>query len=114
MNTPTPRTDAETYGVEGTAEGSTEEYKVGPRLIHVSADFARTLERELIETERLRFGADADRRQLRVELDRERAKVRTLREALLRIAYVNGCGVPKYTTDAEQARAALAATEDKP
>ena len=47
MNTPTPRTDAQAYGVEGVAEGSTEEYRVGPRLIHVSAEHARTLEREL-------------------------------------------------------------------
>ena len=49
MSTPTPRTDAQAYGVEGTAEGSTDEYRVGPRLIHVSAVFARTLERELAE-----------------------------------------------------------------
>jgi hypothetical protein len=31
-------------------------------------DLARTLERELTETERLRFGADADRRRLRAQL----------------------------------------------
>jgi hypothetical protein len=51
---PTPRTDAaivllcDLHGVE--------------------IDFARTLERELAETERLRFSADADRRRLRCEL----------------------------------------------
>jgi hypothetical protein len=36
----------------------------------VYADFARTLERELTETERLRFGADADRRRLSAEVER--------------------------------------------
>jgi hypothetical protein len=40
----------------------------------VYADFARTLERELAETERLRFGADADRRQLRCDLSDAKAE----------------------------------------
>jgi cell division protein FtsB len=58
---PTPRTDAaivllcDLHGVE--------------------IDFARTLERELTETERLRFGADADRRQLRCELAAAKAEL---------------------------------------
>jgi hypothetical protein len=60
---PTPRTDAaivllcDLHGVE--------------------IDFARTLERELAETERLRFGADADRRRLRAEVERLRECVST-------------------------------------
>ena len=37
-------------------------------------DFARTLERELTETERLRFGADADRRRLRCDLSDAKAE----------------------------------------
>ena len=37
-------------------------------------DLARTLERELTETERLRFGADADRRQLRCDLSDAKAE----------------------------------------
>jgi hypothetical protein len=37
---------------------------------YVEADLARTLERELAETERLRFSADADRRRLRAEVER--------------------------------------------
>jgi hypothetical protein len=53
-NQPTPRTDAELYPMNG--------------VDIVWPEFARTLERELAETERLRFGADADRRQLRCEL----------------------------------------------
>ena len=50
----TPRTDAELYPMNG--------------VDIVWPEFARTLERELAETERLRFGADADRRRLRCEL----------------------------------------------
>jgi hypothetical protein len=42
----------------------------------VPVDFARTLERELTETERLRFGADADRRRLRAEVERLTANQR--------------------------------------
>jgi len=37
-------------------------------------DLARILERELAETERLRFGADADRRQLRCDLSDAKAE----------------------------------------
>jgi hypothetical protein len=61
---PTPRTDAaivllcDLHGVE--------------------IDFARTLERELTETERLRFGADADRRRLRCELAAAKAECEEL------------------------------------
>jgi hypothetical protein len=62
--TPTPRTDAaivllcDLHGVE--------------------IDFARTLERELAETERLRFGADADRRRLRADVERWQGTAATM------------------------------------
>jgi hypothetical protein len=52
----TPRTDAELYPMNG--------------VDIVWPEFARILERELAETERLRFGADADRRRLRAEVER--------------------------------------------
>jgi chromosome segregation ATPase len=42
-------------------------------------EFARTLERELAETERLRFGADADRRRLRCELSDAKAECERLK-----------------------------------
>ena len=52
--TATPRTDAALYPMNG--------------VDIVWPEFARILETELAETERLRFGADADRRQLRCDL----------------------------------------------
>jgi hypothetical protein len=55
---PTPRTNAIAH--RGYPE---------PAYIVEMTDLARTLERELIETERLRFGADADRRRLRALSD---------------------------------------------
>jgi hypothetical protein len=59
---PTPRTDA--IAIRGASTAF-------PRASYfVDSDFARTLERELAETERLRFGADADRRRLRAEVER--------------------------------------------
>ena len=54
---PTPRTNAIAH--RGYPE---------PAYIVEMTDLARTLERELTETERLRFGADADRRRLRAQL----------------------------------------------
>ena len=56
---PTPRTNAIAH--RGYPE---------PSYIVEMTDLARTLERELTETERLRFGADADRRRLRAEVER--------------------------------------------
>jgi len=56
---PTPRTNAIAH--RGYPE---------PAYIVEMTDLARTLERELTETERLRFGADADRRRLRAEVER--------------------------------------------
>ena len=59
---PTPRTDA--IAIRGASTAF-------PRASYfVDSDFARTLERELAETERLRFGADADRRRIRAEVER--------------------------------------------
>jgi hypothetical protein len=60
LEQPTPRTDAALYPMNG--------------VDIVWPDFARTLERELTETERQRFGADADRRQLRCELSAAKAE----------------------------------------
>jgi hypothetical protein len=54
--TATPRTDAALYPMNG--------------VDIVWPEFARILETELAETERLRFGADADRRRLRAEVER--------------------------------------------
>lgn len=57
MSTPTPRTDE----ARRTDSGET-----GPLL-----DEMEVLERELAATERLRFGADADRRRLRAEVEQK-------------------------------------------
>jgi hypothetical protein len=138
MSTPTPRTDAQAYGVEGTAEGSTEEYRVGPRLIHVSADFARTLERELHESRnaerlaRVQLGNERARlddllsinstgaarlAHATAQLKAERQKVRTLRLACERIVEQwdkNHDAAPFHAGNVmySRASAALAATED--
>jgi hypothetical protein len=61
--TPTPRTDEAVRLYRFLGKGPLE-------LEGRFADLARTLERELTETERLRFGADADRRRLRAEVER--------------------------------------------
>jgi len=60
---PTPRTNAIAH--RGYPE---------PAYIVEMTDLARILERELAETERLRFGADADRRQLRCDLSDAKAE----------------------------------------
>jgi hypothetical protein len=62
---PTPRTDA---------AASESDCGIDSFGKAVPAFFARTLERELAETERLRFGADADRRQLRCDLSDAKAE----------------------------------------
>jgi hypothetical protein len=69
----TPRTDAELYPMNG--------------VDIVWPEFARTLERELAETERLRFGADADRRRLRAEVERLTTKIGNQAD---RIRYLEG------------------------
>jgi hypothetical protein len=75
-------------------------------------DLARTLERELAETERLRFGADADRRRLRAEVERLTAKIGNQAD---RIRYLEGAtnhatGTPlsQAIARAEKAEAELA------
>ena len=99
MSTPTPRTDAQAYGVEGTAEGSTEEYRVGPRLIHVSADFARTLERELHESRNAE-------RLARVQLGNERARLDDLLS-------INATGAARLAHERERSRLLLAAMKER-
>jgi hypothetical protein len=75
-------------------------------------EFARILERELAETERLRFGADADRRRLRAEVERLTTKIGNQAD---RIRYLEGAinhatGTPlsKAIARAEKAEAELA------
>jgi peptidoglycan/xylan/chitin deacetylase (PgdA/CDA1 family) len=68
----------------------------------VPVDFARTLERELAETERLRFGADADRRRLRAFSDQ-------LSDNLSAV----GAAYNAEKARAEKAEAALAAEREK-
>jgi hypothetical protein len=75
-------------------------------------DLARTLERELTETERQRFGADADRRRLRAEVERLTAKIGNQAD---RIRYLEGAtnhatGTPlsQAIARAEKAEAELA------
>ena len=85
MNTPTPRTDAEVVFPSCNDSSDTSH----PQGTHVTADFARELERELAI---------------------ERAKVKVLREAC--------CEIERYAIEGSEnerlLRAALAATEDKP
>ena len=66
MSTPTPRTDA---AWAKTFEDDEDQCRAGNAAIDMRDECA-TLERELTETERLRFGADADRRRLRAEVER--------------------------------------------
>lgn len=115
---PTPRTDA---AVKLT-------FAAGHNT--VCPNFARTLERELTETERLRFGADADRRRLRAEVERwelafqeQYARAEKAGAALAFIAENGGttheteCGTIACNGSwcAEQARAAIdAARKEQP
>ena len=77
----------------------------------------RTLERELTHAREINAGSEANVAFLRGELERERAKVRTLRSAMTRLIdvgeefYDMDCG-PTGAPTIEAARAALAATED--
>jgi len=84
---------------------------------YVEADLARTLERELTETERLRFGADADRRRLRTEVERLKGWfadphalhahcLRTLTEG--QIAHLFGERMTEIVNRAEKAEAEIA------
>jgi FtsZ-binding cell division protein ZapB len=60
---PTPRTDAIDTYIRTRNDYTKTDHEVW-------REHARTLERELTETERQRFGADADRRRLRAEVER--------------------------------------------
>lgn len=74
-------------------------------------EFARTLERELAATERLRFGADADRRRLRAEV--ERLKTCGITElAAINPSVADYC--KHWEARAEKAEAALAAIKGTP
>jgi hypothetical protein len=64
---PTPRTDAAYFATGATMYSLAGEMKL--------------IERELTETERLRFGADADRRRLRCELTAAKAECERLKAA---------------------------------
>jgi hypothetical protein len=61
---PTPRTDAAYFAIVATMYSLAGEMKL--------------LERELTETERQRFGADADRRRLRAEVERWKTVAATM------------------------------------
>lgn len=73
---PTPRVDAEVERLRRLRYHETPQ--INPQ---VGADFARTLEKQLAETERLRFEADAARRQLRCELSSWKACAERLAKA---------------------------------
>lgn len=77
----------------------------------VSAEFAQELERELAKTERLRFGADATRRQQRCELDALRAENERLKAEVTNwishCACDNPCNDPEPWTTAGRAISAL-------
>jgi chromosome segregation ATPase len=78
-------------------------------------EFARTLERELAETERLRFGADADRRRLRCELSAAKAECERSKFALVEWeAKERGWSkaVEKDAAELARLRAQLAAIEE--
>jgi hypothetical protein len=97
---PTPRTDAlqapAPYGNYFSASAS--DFR----------DLARTLERELTETERLRFGADADRRRLRAEVERLNDCCDELHYIIDNAGYPSGKDYADMTARAEKAEAALA------
>jgi hypothetical protein len=109
---PTPRTDAECiqiYQEDVTGCSNAIDY--------VPASVARTLETELTKTERLRFGADADRRRLRAEVERLKEWLadphnlhahclRTLTEG--QIAHLFGERMTEIVNRAEKAEAELA------
>ena len=79
MSTPITQSALDAFKARAVFKGATESDLV-EGLTDLVASMAR-VEHELAKTERLRFGADADRRQLRAELERERTKARLLRDA---------------------------------
>jgi hypothetical protein len=107
-NQPTPRTNA---AWAKTFESELNQFWSG-NAANQMRDECEKLERELTETERLRFGADADRRRLRAEVERLTAKIGNQAD---RIRYLEGAtnhatGTPlsQAIARAEKAEAALA------
>jgi fused signal recognition particle receptor len=107
-NQPTPRTNA---AWAKTFESELNQFWSG-NAANQMRDECEKLERELTETERLRFGADADRRRLRAEVERLTAKIGNQAD---RIRYLEGAtnhatGTPlsKAIARAEKAEAAFA------
>ena len=107
-NQPTPRTNA---AWAKTFESELNQFWSG-NAANQMRDECEKLERELTETERLRFGADADRRRLRAEVERLTTKIGNQAD---RIRYLEGAinhatGTPlsKAIARAEKAEAAFA------
>jgi len=107
-NQPTPRTNA---AWAKTFESELNQFWSG-NAANQMRDECEKLERELTETERLRFGADADRRRLRAEVERLTAKIGNQAD---RIRYLEGAtnhatGTPlsQAIARAEKAEAELA------
>jgi hypothetical protein len=107
-NQPTPRTNA---AWAKTFESELNQFWSG-NAANQMRDECEKLELELTETERLRFGADADRRRLRAEVERLTTKIGNQAD---RIRYLEGAtnhatGTPlsKAIARAEKAEAELA------
>lgn len=107
MSTPTPRTDKLSVSLLR---------KTFLTSYVAMKEHACTLERELTHAREINAGSEANVAFLREELERERAKVRTLREACESICEEWGCNhnVPFLAGSnmEKHATAALAATED--
>ena len=108
MNTPTPRTDKLSVSLLR---------KTFLTSYVAMKEHACTLERELTHAREINAGSEANVAFLREELERERAKVRTLREACERIEEQwdkNHSANPFHAGNVMQSHAmrALAETED--
>ena len=105
MNTPTPRTDKLSVSLLR---------KTFLTSYVAMKEHACTLERELTHAREINAGSEANVAFLREELERERAKVRTLREACERLRVCDWVITLPDRMDAVRdiARAALDATED--
>jgi chromosome segregation ATPase len=96
-NHPTPRTDA---AWSKTFQGELNQFWSG-NAANQMRDECEKLERELTETERLRFGADADRRRLRAEVERWKtvaAQMSEQREHNANAAALSRAEVERLTT----------------
>ena len=108
MNTPTPRTDKLSVSLLR---------KTFLTSYVAMKEHACTLERELTHAREINAGSEANVAFLREELEREREKVRTLREACGSICEEWGANFSSWPIGAgnkmeKHATAALAATED--